>query len=147
MVAVGRYDDPEAEAHVVRTIIERRDKIVRHYLALMNPIDGFTVSGSGRRAQVTFSNLGVEAGLTPDSRYAYEWFRFDNSTGELQSVDRAGSAEGPTIPVPDVDVAYLTVRIRTLNADFLSWDQPVDVTLRRGSTLTVVGVARSPAAD
>ena len=82
IVEIGRIDDPAAEEHMIRTLIERRDKIVRYYLARINPVDGFSVStGSNGQRRLTFVNLGVEAGLATDCSYGYSWHTFGNETG------------------------------------------------------------------
>jgi hypothetical protein len=71
-VAQGRYSDPEAEAYLVRTIIERRDIIGRHYFRLVNPLDRFRLERDFERQWgLRFVDLAVDRGYEDVSQTEY----------------------------------------------------------------------------
>lgn len=145
IVETGQITDPEAAHYLVATLIKRRDKIVRHYLGLLNPLDGFQVSGSTRSSQeLQFKNLGLEAGLAPSSSYSYQWFRFDNASGSLESLGSGDSLEAALV-IPQDPAEYLMVRIRTMNPGQPQWNKGVEVYIRNEpgtGTRTLVGIER-----
>lgn len=148
-VATGQLGDPESERYLADTLIRRRDKVVAHYFARLNPLSGFAVEDGALR----FRNLGEEAGLGRAEGYDVEWSEFDNATGRHLPLVSASSALVPghgseaayrSLPVPDHEAAYLAARIRTRCAARPAWARPVTVYLRRGTGWEVVGVDRQP---
>ena len=143
IVNTGRITDPEAGDYLVATLIKRRDKIVRHYLSLLNPLDGFQLSESSRSSQeLRFKNLGLEAGLASSSSYSYQWFRFDNASGSLEALGSGDSAE-PSLAIPPNPASHLMVRIRTLSPGQPRWDTGIEVYIRNElGARALVGVER-----
>ena len=125
IVATGDFLSRDAERYLADTVIGRRDKVVAHYFRQLNPLDGFAIGDS-----LTFRNLGAERGLGEVSGYEYEWFSFDNETGELAPLGASGRAVDTRIPVPDSNAPYLMVRIRTDSPTEHSWRNAVEVYLR-----------------
>jgi hypothetical protein len=134
IVSTGDFLSKDAERYLADTVIRRRDKVVAHYFRELNPLDGFSAGDS-----LEFRNQGVERGLGEVAGYEYEWFAFDNQTGELASLGASGRADDPRIPIPDSDSPYLMVRIRAESPSEPSWSKPVDVYLR---AMKVVGIER-----
>ncbi|MEE9271289.1 MAG: hypothetical protein V3V49_13635 [Candidatus Krumholzibacteria bacterium] len=62
-VEMGELSDPEAAAYLARILIERRDKIGRHWYGKVNAIDNFELSGSGASQTLQFADLEVRAGF------------------------------------------------------------------------------------
>ena len=144
IVATGRITDPEAADYLAATLIKRRDKIVRHYLSLLNPLDAFQLTEADRPSEeLRFKNLGLEAGLVSGSFYSYQWFRFDNASGSLEGLSSGDSSE-PALVVPADQADYLMVRIRTLSPGQPEWNQGVDVYIRNGPFRVLVGIEREP---
>ncbi len=141
IVGTARIRDPEAEAYLIDTLIARRDKIVRYWLARINPIDGFEVTTSGSRRELSFVNLGVEAGLATACRYGYAWHTFGNDTGVYQAIGAPGVSPGAAIPVPDIDADFLMVKLSSNCVGQSAWTSEVDVYIR-GASMFVVGVER-----
>ena len=142
IVKTGQIDDTEAENHVVATLIERRDKIVRHYLAESNPLDGFELVERDNVWELVFKNLGIEAGLAARVNYTYKWHRFDNQTEQLESLGAEGTSTEPKLALPRDQADFLMVRIST--SGLPHWKQAIDVYLSMGSTEpSVVGIERS----
>jgi hypothetical protein len=138
IVRTGRYSDPAAEEFLVRALIQRRDKILRYYLGLLNPLDDFRVSGN----DLVFRNLGADAGLGSPSEYRFQWFRFDNSQGQLASLGGPRSARETKIEGPADSAPFLMVRIETVAPGQPAWAKKVDVYIRNGPSKAVVGVQR-----
>lgn len=138
VVGTGRIPDASAENHLVESLIKRRDKIVRYYLGLVNPLWDFQVA-DGR---LLFNNLGIKAGLASDCRYRYQWMRFDNQTEtSTELAESAGVAEQAVLAIPASGSPYLMVRIWTDSAGRPEWNQPVEVYLRKTDAgYEVVGI-------
>lgn len=66
LVSTGQYSNPDAEAYLLKTLIERRDKIGRHWFDEINPLDNFEVEYFRRDLQFRFQDLGVKYGLWPN---------------------------------------------------------------------------------
>lgn len=54
IVAKARYSEPSAADHVIRTLIARRDKVLRAWLTGVNPVDNIQLSADGT---LRFTNL------------------------------------------------------------------------------------------
>ena len=141
IVRTGEYADPAGERYLGDTIIKRRDKVLALYFRLLNPLDGFRIEAAAEGPRVAFENLGVTARLAPVEGYEYQWFRFDNRTGETDSLDEIQRSSTPSLPLPAASADYLLVRIRTLSAE-PAWRKKVDLYIRRDSGPTVVGIER-----
>lgn len=147
LVEVGRLDNPVAEQYLIDALIRRRDEIVQHYFAITNPLDRFEVAPNDHRLR--FANLGVEAGLSAEAEYSYQWFRFDNDEGSEHVLDEPRDeprlTELAAIPIPQSSAPFLMVRIRTLAEGFPQWEAPVDVYLclrSRRRSRTIIGIER-----
>ena len=66
-VRAGKYSNAEDEKTIAKTLIERRDLIVRYWFSRSNPLDRFTFS-NGR---LSFKDLAVERGLEPKDGTVY----------------------------------------------------------------------------
>ncbi|MDH3890761.1 MAG: hypothetical protein OEV49_06720 [candidate division Zixibacteria bacterium] len=76
LVSTGQYSDPEAEAYLLRTLLERRDKIGRHWFNKINPLDYFEVGYFRRDLQFRFEDLAVKYGLYPDNATYFMTVRY-----------------------------------------------------------------------
>ena len=54
------YTDPRATEYITATLIKRRDKVLRTWLAGVNPLVDFALSDGG---ELTFANAAVDAGV------------------------------------------------------------------------------------
>jgi hypothetical protein len=135
IVATGDYLSDDAEVFLAEVIARRRDKVVAHYFRSLDPLDGFAAADA-----LTFRNLGAERGLGRVDGYRYEWFSFDNLTGETKPLGKGleGEVREARIPIPETSAPYLMVRIRSIS-DQPAWEKAVDVYLRGR---TVVGIER-----
>ena len=111
----------------------------------VNPLDGFEVSERTTASwELTFTNLGVEAGLAANCSYDATWFEFRNDTEAL--IPLAGTTSRSTTPrlsMPDARADFLMVRIRTTSPDHPAWASAVDVYLRLEGRPLLVGIDRA----
>jgi hypothetical protein len=138
VVKAGQFDDVEAERHVAMTLIERRDKTVRHYLAEINPLVDFEVRGNRLR----FTNLGREWGLSDSCTYKYAWSRFDNRMEITEPVTAQQITSETFLNIPTIDAEYLRARIVTDSSEQPNWATAVDVYLRKTDSWRIVGIER-----
>jgi len=146
VVRTAMLSDEEAEEYLIRTLVERRDKIGEYYLNLLNPCDGFKVSGS----TLYFSNLSVNYGFgDPPRGYTSTWWFYDN-----QNMVPAEEIEGP-VTYRDTLVnlpfalsespagTFCFVEISSTDDAPESWQKPVRVFFRKtDSGMKTVGIYR-----
>jgi hypothetical protein len=142
--AVG-YDDPRAVSYLTRTLIERRDIILRTWLTGVNPAVDVTLAENGT---LTFSNAAVNAHAAAAPRsYLVSWSRFDNDTGVHTPVaEESRSAEPRASAPPSLQNAdFVSAAIRAEHPDYPRWREPVQVYFRRtGTGWKTVGLLRAP---
>ena len=108
LVSTGRYSDPEAEAWIVKCLIERRDRSLATYFAKVLPLVDFEV----RDGELHFVDLAVERGLAAPSAYSFQWFSVDNQAETHAAIGTpAPSPEVPPAALRADDGAYFSVQI------------------------------------
>ena len=143
IVKEGRIEEAEAERYLVETLIKRRDKIVRHHLSQISPLDEFRITGKGESRRIEFRNLGVDSGLASSSSYRYRWFRFNNVTGEQTELADSQTSPDVSLRIPQSEHNHLLLRIGVISAEQPNWEKEVAVYLRKGSGSThIVGIDR-----
>lgn len=70
LVEAGKIRDKEAEAFLIKTLIERRDKIGKHWFSKVNSLDYFKVSDEDNGLTIGFEDLALHYGLD-DNRPEY----------------------------------------------------------------------------
>lgn len=94
IVEKARYSDSEATDYVVATLIKRRDRVLRTWLNVVNPVVDLALDAKGT---LTWRNAAVAArAAEPPSRYTVRWFELDNATDERRMV-----GEGQTVTVAE----------------------------------------------
>ncbi len=98
IVSKGRFSDPAAVDYIVRTLMERRAKILRAWLTGVTPIVDPALASSG----LTFRNAAEDAGVaTAPDAYDITWFAFDNATGSRRQIgEPARVSPGTAAPLP-----------------------------------------------
>ena len=147
VVRTGQLVDAESEEYLVRTLLERRRKIVRHYLAGINTLDEFRVRGRNGSLVLEFSDLSLKKAPNRSRTYVHEWFKFDNGTQQSASLGPAASSAGPSIPLPPARPEFLKVRIRAAGNQEAGESHPVCVYLRTQPAMAVVGIDRGKGAE
>ena len=136
VVGKARYTDRRASEYLTRTLMARRDKVLRAWLTGVNPLVDATLDRNGR---LSASNVAVAAGVaTPPSSYTLSWFTLDGESGQITPVGEptridvpgaatagdaaaALSASAPTAALASGDVRFIGVRITGDHAHHPAW--------------------------
>jgi hypothetical protein len=84
IVKTGQFSDPGAEKYLADTLIARRDKIGRAWLASMNSFDNFMIVNG----ELQFDHLGSELDLAPKPAYEARWFAIESDSGLRRPLER-----------------------------------------------------------
>ena len=142
---VGQFGDPPSEEMLAKSLIDRRDAIVRRYLAAVNPITDVRLASPG---SLTFRNAAVDAGVAPaPAEYVVQWLRFDNATGATTVIGTTSttstSAKAPA-DLPSAAGSYIRAEISAKGGPE-SWASPVFAYfVREGAGWKVIGFERVP---
>jgi hypothetical protein len=143
VVAKAQYTEPGAAEHITRTLLERRQKVLRAWLTGINPLADPQLAADGT---LTFENAAVTAGVaSAPAGYRLTWAAFDNTTGTTvgESYDLRVTMPRATAPPSVLDGAFVTVTVRTEHPEHPVWDLPVTFTFRRAGTgWASVGIER-----
>src|SRR5688572_19524806 len=145
IVRKARYSEPGAADHITKTLIQRRDKVLRRWLTGVNPLADPRLSSAG---ELTFENVAVAARVvSAPEAYVVRWSRFDNATGKDTGESRETKVTAPQAMAPaDVlqGAAFLTAEVRTVHKDHRAWsDSPAIFRFRRsGNAWETVGIER-----
>jgi hypothetical protein len=102
VVEEGQYSNQEARDYLLRTLIERRDKIGRYYFSRVIPLDNFAINESpGRRKELCFTDLAVQAGFAQANSTVY---RYETSC-EGKTVFKSKEMNYCCIPMPQKEMA------------------------------------------
>ncbi len=119
IVGTAQITDPEAERYLIDTLIKRRDKCIRYWIARTNPLDRFEINNAG--TEVTFDNAAVRVGVGQGRvTYRVQWSTLDNLKNEEQEVGAELELSEPQMPIPqgawgpteDMGYRYAVVRRR-----------------------------------
>ena len=144
VVEKARYSDPKATEYVTATLIKRRDKVLKTWLAGVNPLVDFALTDAG---ELTFANAAVDAKVGADpGGYRAVWSSFDNVTRESKRIgETSGTGTRLRAPagLPSNPNAYLKVEIAATGGAEAAWKTPVQVFFcRTGQAWKLVGVER-----
>jgi hypothetical protein len=143
IVEKARYSDPAASEYITRTLIARRDKVVRAWLTRVLPVDHFALASDGR---LTFENTGIAARVLPrPQQYVLAWHRFDNTTGEHQAVgtDVQTNEESALLPRELADAEFVALSLRVVSREYPGWRRPTRVYFRKNAQgWQTVGIER-----
>jgi len=144
VVKAGGLSDPEAEKHMINVLLDRRDKILRHYLSQMNPADKFAVSQRAKGSRLVFANLATETGVGQAESYEYTWYSYENQSDRLKRLDGPRTTAWESFPIPAGNGHdFLAVECRTVSRERPHWAKPVVVYLKRDRAgYRIVGIER-----
>ena len=145
IVEKAQYSDPQATDYLVRTLMQRREKVLRVWLNKVNPIVDAALAADGT---LTFANAAVNADVaTPAGSYSLQWFSFDNATDTATNagdpiVTTALSARAPAALLAGHQ--YIGVTISASHPTHKDWTKPATLYFRReAGNWKWVGVLRS----
>ncbi|MBD3168597.1 MAG: hypothetical protein GF307_03870 [candidate division Zixibacteria bacterium] len=153
-VTTAQYSNPEAEAYLIKTIIERRNIVGRHWFKKINPLDKFRLEeNADGEFSLAFVDLGIHVALwsTEGTEYRYE-FRRDNKilagpveTGYTNAIPLSAIPEKYLYPADPATGDYIETRIYVKRDGWDKWSKWVKVWLDSygsGAGFTIVGVSR-----
>ncbi len=130
-VDAAGYEDPRAKPAVLSRLIERRDRVARHWFAKVAPLDFFVVSEGALR----FRDLAVDRGYA--SARAYE-VKLGDVSG-ASPADRSFDLDATALPLSrlgEASAVEVEFRVRDLGAE------PVRVRLERRGAEWVIALVR-----
>lgn len=152
-VETGEFSDPQATDILTQILIERRDKIGRHWLSRVNPLDHFDVTRNGGKLSVLrFEDIEVRHGYVPAGERRYEYTVREESRPDAVLLHR--SMADTAIPLSEFAVAdfptdrvvVFQVTLKTFGADNRRQGKPIRVYLALypgEHNLEVVGIERN----
>ncbi len=148
IVDTAEFVDADQARYFLDVLVERQQKTGAFGINVLNPLDGFAVTGD----RLAFENLSERYGFVqPDSTsYDIAWSLYDNATASVRQAlgsPESHRATGSRLPEPnrylDDRQLLLMAEITSTHPDHPVWEQPVRVYLRStGSSYEVVGVER-----
>ncbi len=143
IVGAAKYDDPAATEYMTRTLIERRDKVTKVWLNVVNPLIKPALAADGT---LTFENAAITAGAAAGGSYRVTWARFDNNTGTLTPVGSEAQFTGLKASAPAELLTgsdYVVATIVGDHPEHPGWRRPAQMYFRRGAAgWTPVGIYR-----
>ena len=112
IVETGELSNSDAEEYLIKTLIERRDKIGRYWFSKINPLDKFDVRKSSDKLILTFSDLGVDNSLYSPSETEYR-YSVSSEGGSLAENLTTGQSE-ISIELSDMTNGVLEYEIFTV---------------------------------
>lgn len=130
IVKTAEYSSEEGVEYLIRSLMQRREKIGRAYFGMVLPLDSFAIE-DGR---LKFEDLGAKYGFHSPRNYQISWSSFDNESGARTAV--AGAS--PDVLPSDLRDGYAVAQIKAEDPK-----KTIDVYVRvRGGRREIVGVER-----
>ncbi len=109
VVRTGEYGDPKATEWLIRTLIERRNKIGAAFFQDVLPLENFRI----HNGKLEFADLAVKFGFHSARQYRFQWFRFDNNAGLRADLPHARTQELPAELAALPDGSYFGAQIQS----------------------------------
>ncbi|HEY7498543.1 MAG TPA: hypothetical protein VH740_08515 [Vicinamibacterales bacterium] len=145
VVATAKYSDSNAAEYLVKTLLERKRKVLAAWLNKTNPVVNAALSGGG---ELTFENAPEKAGVGPAAeRYTIQWSQFDNAASTHKNVGAEQTVTTTKASAPaellSARPEYVAAMIRAHHRDRPDWAQPLLLYFRKaGDGWSLVGVER-----
>jgi hypothetical protein len=146
IVEKAKFSDPRATEYLTKTLIARRDKVLKAWLNDVNPVIDPVLDASGA---LTFGNAAVAARVAePPSTYTLQWFRLDNAADKREPIGDAATTSTATGRLPSALASlragdYAGVTITAKHPTFAAWAKPATFYFRRSADgWTWVGAER-----
>jgi hypothetical protein len=144
IVEKAQYTDPKATDYLTRTIMARREKVLRTWLNKVSPVVDPALNADG---VLSFRNAAIDAGVaTAPENYGLQWFAFDNATDTRSNVGGEERVSSLSARAPSALLSgneYLGVTIAGNHPQQKDWSKPATFYFRRdGSGWQLVGSER-----
>jgi len=113
IVKSGQYSNTAAAEWIANCLIERRDKIARHFLEGVLPLDRWRIEDG----QLKFDDLAALRGLRPARKYSVEWAEFSNHAREHAPIPGAKSFRMPEQLLKTKPGLYFSAKVTADNGD------------------------------
>jgi hypothetical protein len=134
IVEKAKFSAPQATDYLTKTLIARRDKVLKAWLNDVNPVVDPVLEASGA---LSFGNAAVSARVAePPSSYTLQWFRFDNASDKREPIGDAATVTTASGGMPTALASlrageYAGVTITAKHATFAAWAKPATFYFRR----------------
>ncbi|MCH8028219.1 MAG: hypothetical protein IID63_08880 [candidate division Zixibacteria bacterium] len=91
LVRAGKYSDSQAEKYLLKTLLERQQKIGRHWFSKVNPLDEFDFDNSDGAILIDFEDLAVRHGFELEDETHYKYSVKYQRLQKLESAEFGGS--------------------------------------------------------
>ena len=133
LASTGQYSDPQAAAWIAKSLIARRNRILRIYYAKVLPLDNFRIEDG----ELRYDDRELQEGFVPSRTYNVRWLKLNNETEVLSRLSGATSFTIPSRVMNAEPGSYYAARIGAEDRE----QHEVTVFLRQEpNTLRVVGV-------
>ena len=113
IVKSGQYSNPAAAEWIAKCLMERRDKIARHFLEGVLPLDRWRIENR----ELKFDDLAALRGLRPARNYSVEWAEFRNHAREHAPIPSAKSFQIPEQVLKAKPGLYFSAKVTADNGD------------------------------
>ena len=73
LIRAGKYSDSQAEKYLLETLLERQQKIGRHWFKKVNPLDEFDFVNNDGAISISFTDLAVRHGFEYEKETQYKY--------------------------------------------------------------------------
>ena len=91
LIRAGKYSDSQAEKYLLKTLLERQQKIGRHWFKKVNPLDGFDFANIDGAISINFTDLAVRHGFEYEEETLYKYSINYRHRQQLASAEFSGS--------------------------------------------------------
>ena len=91
LVRAGKYSDAQAETYLLKTLLERQQKIGRHWFSKVNPLDEFDFANSDGSISINFADLAVRHGFENEKETQYKYIIKYKHVKKLESAEFSSS--------------------------------------------------------
>lgn len=143
-VLAARMSDPASAEYLEKTLLQRREKILRYGLSRVTPLDGFAIEDQGDRLRLCFDDLWTQQGFGAPGHFSA--FVYDTDGVEIGSTwwsADGGHTCAEAVPTSGTDYQIVVVEMLRDGETF----EPIEVHLGRHpdtSALRIIGVVRAP---
>ncbi len=87
LVKTGRISNPDAEQYLIKTLIERRDKIISYWSEKMSLFSNFTISKSNRNLLLKFEDIAQKFDVFTKDKINYHFTIYDEEARDCQYIN------------------------------------------------------------
>ncbi|MFQ5866101.1 MAG: hypothetical protein ACE5IW_12825 [bacterium] len=127
IVETAKMSEPRAKEYIIKTLIERRDKIGRYWFSRMNPLDKFRFERN-KKGELTlkFNDLSVDGKLNTAEESKYVYTLSYNKKG----IHRQAIVDAPVIPISNNGEGFLDEILASSNGITKEEDKIFSIEIR-----------------